>query len=72
VSITLTTRRLFCDNPGCARVTFAEQVDGLTVRYGRRTPQLTGLSGAIAVARLPAVSHITKTSKSAGRANNRG
>ncbi|WP_206697753.1 transposase family protein [Streptomyces sp. WAC00263] len=50
VSITLTIRRLFCDNPGCARVTFAEQVDGLTVRYGRRTPQLTGLLGAVAVA----------------------
>lgn len=49
VFITLTVRRLFCDNPGCARVTFAEQVDGLTVRYGRRTPQLTGLLGAIAV-----------------------
>jgi hypothetical protein len=31
-------------------VTFAEQVDGLTVRYGRRTPQLKGLLGAIAVA----------------------
>jgi hypothetical protein len=44
VSITLTIRRLFCDNPGCARVTFAEQVDGLTVRHGRRTPQLTGLA----------------------------
>lgn len=50
VSITLTIRRLFCDNPDCARVTFAEQVEGLTVRYGRRTPQLTGLLGAIAVA----------------------
>ncbi|MFK0287496.1 ISL3 family transposase [Streptomyces sp. NPDC090499] len=50
VSITLTIRRLFCDNPGCTRVTFAEQVDGLTVRYGRRTPQFTGLLGAIAVA----------------------
>ncbi|MGW1507175.1 transposase family protein [Streptomyces mirabilis] len=49
VSVTLTIRRLFCDNPGCARVTFAEQVDGLTVRYGRRTLQLTGLLGAIVV-----------------------
>ncbi|MBZ3916357.1 hypothetical protein [Streptomyces acidiscabies] len=48
--ITWTIRRLFCDNPGCARVTFAEQVDGLTVRYGRRTPQLKGMLGAIAVA----------------------
>ncbi|MER6385831.1 hypothetical protein [Streptomyces sp. NPDC001250] len=31
-------------------MTFAEQVDGLTVRYGRRTPQLGNLLGAIAVA----------------------
>ncbi|WP_455351207.1 transposase family protein [Streptomyces sp. SYSU K217416] len=36
----LTIRRLFCDAPGCPRVTFAEQVGGLTVRHGRRTPQL--------------------------------
>ncbi|MCX4862120.1 transposase [Streptomyces canus] len=31
-------------------MTFAEQVDGLTVRYGRRTPQLQCLLSAIAVA----------------------
>ena len=30
VSIDLTTRRLFCDHQGYARVTLAEQVDGLT------------------------------------------
>lgn len=50
VCIELTVRRLFCDAPGCGRVMFAEQVDGLTVRYGRRTPQLRSLLGAIAVA----------------------
>ncbi|WP_369387167.1 ISL3 family transposase [Streptomyces sp. CG1] len=50
VCIELTIRRLFCDAPGCVRVTFAEQVEGLTVRYGRRTPQLGSLLGAIAVA----------------------
>ncbi|KUN43735.1 transposase [Streptomyces avermitilis] len=50
VSIELTVRRLFCDDQRCARVTFAEQVDGLTVRYGRRTPQLRCLLSAIAVA----------------------
>jgi transposase len=50
VCIELTVRRLFCDASGCARVTFAEQVGGLTVRYGRRTPQLGNLLGAIAVA----------------------
>lgn len=50
VSIELTIRRLFCDDQGCVRVTFAEQVDGLTVRYGRRMPQLRCLLSAIAVA----------------------
>ncbi|WP_438296259.1 transposase family protein [Streptomyces sp. HUAS TT7] len=43
VLIGLTVRRLFCDGPGCARRTFAEQVEGLTVRYGRRTPLLQHL-----------------------------
>ncbi|MFD9367886.1 transposase family protein [Streptomyces sp. NPDC060020] len=30
VRIELSVRRLFCDNSDCARVTFAEQVEGLT------------------------------------------
>lgn len=50
MGIELTVCRLFCDAPGCTRVTFAEQVDGLTVRYGRRTPQLGSQLNAIAVA----------------------
>ncbi|MFE3463114.1 ISL3 family transposase [Streptomyces sp. NPDC059185] len=41
--IGLSVRRLFCDGPGCARRTFAEQVDDLTVRYQRRTPLLQRL-----------------------------
>lgn len=45
----LMIRRLFCDNPDCARVTFAEQVEGLTVRYGRRMPLLGCLLEAISV-----------------------
>jgi transposase len=32
VRIDLMIRRLFCDNPDCVRVTFAEQIEGLTVR----------------------------------------
>ncbi|MFI2433109.1 transposase [Streptomyces sp. NPDC018957] len=40
VVIELSVRRLFCDRSGCARRTFVEQVEGLTVRYQRRTPQL--------------------------------
>lgn len=50
VSIELSVRRLFCDAPQCDRVTFAEQVEGLTVRYGRRTPLLRDLLSAISVA----------------------
>ncbi|MDQ0605087.1 transposase [Streptomyces canus] len=38
VLIGLSVRRLFCDAPGCRRRTFAEQVEGLTVRYQRRSP----------------------------------
>ncbi len=41
--ITLEVRRLFCDGVGCGRRTFAEQVDGLTVRYQRRSPLLQHL-----------------------------
>lgn len=43
VLIWLSVRRLFCDNPGCGRRTFAEQVEGLTVRYQRRSPLLQHL-----------------------------
>nr|WP_168504864.1 ISL3 family transposase [Streptomyces sp. S1D4-11]QIY93376.1 ISL3 family transposase [Streptomyces sp. S1D4-11] len=50
VSIALSVRRLFCDAPECDRVTFAEQIERLTVRYGRRTPQLGNLLSAISVA----------------------
>lgn len=49
VLIELSVRRLFCDNSGCARVTFAEQVEGLTSRYGRRTPLLQQIVGALGV-----------------------
>ncbi|MFD7639529.1 ISL3 family transposase [Kitasatospora sp. NPDC059795] len=49
VLIELSVRRLFCDNSGCARVTFAEQVEGLTSRYGRRTPLLQRIVGALGV-----------------------
>jgi transposase len=31
-------RRLFCENAVCAQKTFAEQVPGLTIRCGRRSP----------------------------------
>ena len=50
VEILLAVRRFFCPDPGCRRRTFAEQVDGLTVRYARKTPLLAGVLGSIAVA----------------------
>ena len=50
VVIRLTVRRFFCSVPGCERRTFAEQVPGLTVRYGRKTAPLAGVLRDIAVA----------------------
>jgi hypothetical protein len=50
VAIVLAVRRFFCAAPGCPRKTFAEQVDGLTTRYARKTPLLAGMLGSIAVA----------------------
>ncbi|MFE5923213.1 ISL3 family transposase [Streptomyces sp. NPDC056468] len=43
VLIGLSVRRMFCDSPRCRRRTFAEQVDGLTVRHQRRSPLLQHL-----------------------------
>ncbi|MER5407379.1 hypothetical protein [Streptomyces sp. NPDC002769] len=63
--VDLLVRRLFCDAADCARRTFAEQVEGVTIRYGRRTVVLVALVRAIALAlagragaRLAAVLHI--------------
>ena len=50
VVIRLKVRRLFCDDPACSRRTFAEQVPGLTARYGRKTALLAGMQQDIAVA----------------------
>lgn len=65
VVIELTVRRLYCENSACMRRTFAEQIDGLTIRYGRRTPSARRLSEAVTVAlaghagaRLAAALHI--------------
>jgi transposase len=49
VIIDLSVRRLYCENPDCPKVTFVEQVDGLTVRYQRRTPALQRIVNAVAV-----------------------
>jgi zinc-finger of transposase IS204/IS1001/IS1096/IS1165 len=42
--IHLRVRRFFCHNGGCGKTTFAEQVPGLTTRYGRWS---TGLADAL-------------------------
>ena len=50
VVIELSVRRWLCRNPHCAKATFAEQVEGLTDRYQRRTPALRTVLEALAVA----------------------
>lgn len=50
VRIDLSVRRLYCENSACPKVTFVEQVGGLTVRYQRRTPALQRVVEAVAVA----------------------
>jgi transposase len=47
VVICLTVRRFLCGNPGCAALTFAEQVEGLSSRYQRRSVPLLGLLAVI-------------------------
>jgi hypothetical protein len=48
--ICLQARRFICGNAVCAKATFAEQVPGLTTRYGRRTSGLEEVLQAIALA----------------------
>jgi transposase len=50
VLIYLQARRFFCGNGACVKATFAEQVPGLAVRYGRRTCGLDGVLQAVALA----------------------
>jgi transposase len=49
VVICLTVRRFRCGNPGCAAVTFAEQVEGLSGRYLRRSLPLLDVLTAVGV-----------------------
>ena len=50
VVIRLAVRRFLCRNPACRSVTFAEQVDGLTGRYLRRSLPLRGLLAQVGLA----------------------
>jgi hypothetical protein len=51
VLIRLGACRFFCSNGACAKATFAEQVPGLTTRYGRRTCGLQVVLQAVSLAR---------------------
>ncbi|MQS16127.1 ISL3 family transposase [Streptomyces kaniharaensis] len=46
----LRVRRFFCDNTKCGKRTFAEQIPGLTFRYGRCTVPLRKVREAVALA----------------------
>lgn len=46
----LQVRRFICTNIDCSRATFAEQIEGLTSRYVRRTPLLREILEKIALA----------------------
>ena len=50
VRIQLQVRRFACARTACARKTFVEQVEDLTVRYGRRSQLLHRLLEAIGLA----------------------
>jgi transposase len=50
IFILLQVRRFFCRNDGCTAITFAEQVHGLTSRYGRRSTGLSETLRAVALA----------------------
>ena len=50
VVICLQVRRFRCLSPDCPKATFAEQVDGLTSRHARRTPAVTTVLQAVALA----------------------
>jgi hypothetical protein len=50
VVICLAVRRFLCPSQECAKATFAEQVSGLTSGHAHRTPAVTSVLEAIALA----------------------
>lgn len=50
VVICLSVRRFCCLAPECTKATFTEQVSGLTSRHARRTPAVTAVLEAVALA----------------------
>jgi transposase len=49
VLVILAVRRFRCPDPSCAKVTFAEQAEGLTARYRRRSVPLLGMLAGFGV-----------------------
>ncbi|MFE3158494.1 ISL3 family transposase [Streptomyces sp. NPDC059221] len=50
VVLQLRVRRFTCENMGCARRTFVEQIPGLTRRHGQRTERLRSTLAAVGLA----------------------
>jgi len=50
LAIVLQVKRYFCDNESCAKTTFAEQVPGLTSRFGRISEGLRAMLTRVALA----------------------
>ncbi|MFI9004643.1 transposase family protein [Streptomyces sp. NPDC053541] len=50
VVLQLRVRRFTCENSGCARRTFVEQIPGLTRRHGQRTERLRSTLAAVGLA----------------------
>jgi transposase len=69
VLVQLQVRRFFCDNPGCDKQTFAEQVPGLTARHGRRMGGLVQAlrTVALALGGRPGARHSARLACAVGR-----
>ncbi|WP_237104605.1 ISL3 family transposase [Nonomuraea sp. MG754425] len=69
VLLQVRVRRFFCDNPGCGRKTFAEQVPGLTSRHGRRAAGLLSMlrTVALALGGRPGARHTARLACAVGR-----
>lgn len=50
VVVSLRVRRFVCEEESCERMTFAEQVPGLTRRFGRRTERLRSMLVSVGLA----------------------
>ncbi|MFI9597699.1 ISL3 family transposase [Nonomuraea sp. NPDC052265] len=69
VLLQVRVRRFFCDNPACAKKTFAEQVPGLTSRHSRRAAGLLSMlrTVALALGGRPGARHTSRLACAVGR-----